>query len=168
VRGEINSVLGNRAPTYADLAAMSFLDQVVKETLRHRPSAIGVFAREAAEEVELGGYVLPKGALVHALSISVHHDERWFDSPETFDPDRFSPERINRIPPNAYFPFGIGPRICIGYSFARMEMMLAAIQLLQKFDLAPASGQSEPKPFPGVSLRPIGGMRLCCRPRHAD
>lgn len=165
VRAEIDTVVGDRPPTYADLAKLPFLDQTVKETLRHRPPAIGIFSREASEPVEIGGYRLPKGALVHAMSFNVHHDERWFDSPETFDPDRFSPERIGRIPPNAYFPFGIGPRICIGSSFARMEMMLAAIMLLQRFDLSPAAGQSEPKPFPGVSLRPIGGMRICCRPR---
>jgi cytochrome P450 len=166
VRVEIDTVLGDRPPTYADLAKLPFLDQTVKETLRHRPPAIGIFSREVSEPVEIGGYLLPKGALVHAMSYNVHHDERWFDSPETFDPDRFSPERIDRIPPNAYFPFGIGPRICIGSSFARMEMMLVAILLMQRFVLTPAPGQNEPKPYPGVSLRPIGGMRICCRPRH--
>ncbi|HEY4235110.1 MAG TPA: cytochrome P450 [Lacipirellulaceae bacterium] len=166
VRAEIDSVVGDRPPTYADLENLPILDQTVKETLRHRPPAIGIFSREVSEPVEIGGYLLPKGALVHAMSYNVHHDERWFDSPESFDPDRFSPERIDRIPPNAYFPFGIGPRICIGYNFARMEMVLVAILLMQRFVLTPAPGQIEPQPFPGVSLRPIGGMRLCCRPRH--
>lgn len=167
IRAEIDSVLGDRPATYADLAKLPLLEQTVNETLRHRPPAIGVFSREVSEPVEIGGYLLPKGALVHAMSFNVHHDERWFDSPETFDPDRFSSERIDRIPPNAYFPFGIGPRICIASSFARMEMMLAATMLLQRFDLTPAPGQNEPKPFPGVSLRPIGGMRICCQSRHA-
>lgn len=165
VRAELDDVLGEREATYADLAKLPFLDQTLKETLRHRPATIGVFSREAIEPVEIGGYTLPKGALVHAMSFTVHHDERWYDAPETFDPDRFSPARIERIPPSAYFPFGIGPRICIGNTFARMEMLLVAIALLRRFDLAPAPGQAEPAPYPGVSLRPVGGMRICCRPR---
>jgi len=166
VRAEIDAVLGDRPATYADLAKLPFLDQTVKESLRHRPPTIAIFSRQVSERVEIGGYWLPKGALVHVMSYNVHHDERWFDAPETFDPDRFSPERVGRIPPNAYFPFGIGPRACIGNSFARMEMMLVAVALLQRFTLAAAPRQVEPKPFPGVSLRPIGGMRLCCQSRQ--
>lgn len=157
---EIAMVVGDRRPTFHDLPKLIFLEQMINETLRHRSPAVGVFGREAIEDVEVGGWTIPKGALVHALSYTVHHDERWFPNPEVFDPDRFAPDKINSIHPHAYFPFGVGPRMCIGASFAKMELALTSATILQDFRLSPAEGQTEPTPYTDVTLRPKGGLRL--------
>jgi cytochrome P450 len=88
------------------------------------------------------------------------HDPRWFPDPETFDPDRFLPERQQGLPQFAYFPFGGGPRVCIGNAFAMMEMMLVAATLLQELQVQPAAGQGEAQPVAVLSLRPKDGVRL--------
>lgn len=162
---ELRNTIGNRLPGFTDLPRLIFLEQMVNETLRHRPPAIGVFGRQAVEEVGIGGYRLPKGAIAHALSYLVHHDERWFPQPNEFDPERFSPERSHQIHPHAYFPFGIGPRTCIGNHFAKMEMMLVVATLLQRFSISPAAGQCEPQPVSDVTLRPKGGLQIKLRTR---
>jgi cytochrome P450 len=94
----------------------------------------------------------------------VHHDERWFPDPDAFDPDRFAAGREEQIPACAYLPFGAGPRMCIGYSFAMTEMTLLTAMLLQRFTLAPAAGQEAPELDVKMSLRPKGGLRLALSP----
>ena len=116
-----------------------------KETLRRWPPAVGVFTRENTTDVEIDGWPLKKGSLVHILSYVVHHYARWFPEPTRFDPDRFLPEHCAWLPQFAYFPFGSGPRGCIGNTFATLEMMLVAASILQRFDLSLAPGQEEPE-----------------------
>jgi cytochrome P450 len=94
------------------------------------------------------------------------HDPRWFPNPEKFDPDRFAPGRVESIPPGAYFPFGAGPRACIGNHFAMTEMVLLTAMLLQRYTFGPAPGQGEPVPVAGMSLRPATGLRLSLTPRR--
>jgi cytochrome P450 len=163
---EVDAVLGGRAPTSADLPRLPLVERVVKETLRHYPPAVAVFARQAAREVEVGGWVIPRGGLVRVLTYVTHHDPRWYPDPDRFDPERFAPGRIEQIPPGAYLPFGLGPRTCIGNQFALMEMTLVTAMLLQRLTLSPARGQQEPSLHPGMSLRPVGGMPLELKPRH--
>jgi cytochrome P450 len=162
----VDAVLGGRAPTYADLPRLPLVERVVKETLRHYPPAVAVFARQAVREVEVGGWVIPRGGLVRVLTYVTHHDPRWYPDPERFDPERFAPGRVEQIPPGAYLPFGLGPRACIGNQFALMEMALVTAMLLQRLTLSPARGQQEPSLHPGMSLRPVGGMRLELKPRQ--
>ncbi|MGE0609152.1 MAG: cytochrome P450 [Pirellulales bacterium] len=164
-RDEVQSATGGTPPEFKHLSQMTFLDQMIHETLRHRPPVIALFAREAIQEVEIGGWTLPKGALVHVLPYTVHHDERWFPNPDEFDPERFSPLQLAKQQPYAYFPFGVGPRWCIGGHFAQMEIGLAAAVLLQEYEIEPAEGQSEPTAFSDLSLRPKGGLRLRMTPR---
>jgi cytochrome P450 len=157
---EVDAVLGGRPPTQQELPRLSYLGQVVKETLRLYPPAIGVFTRQAVNDVDIGGYSLKKGSLVQMLSYVTHRDPRWFPEPERFDPERFAPGRAESIPAFAYFPFGGGPRVCIGNQFALAEMVLVAATLLQnlRFELAPEQGPVKLKPQ--LSLRPEGGLRL--------
>jgi cytochrome P450 len=164
---EVDAVLAGRPPTYADLPRLGYTERVVKEALRHYPPAVGVFARQALQDLEIGDWTVPKGGIVRILSYVTHHDPRWFSEPERFDPDRFAPGQVEQIPPCAYLPFGAGPRVCIGNSFAMMEMTLVTALLLQRFTLAPAPDQGPPKLDPKMSLRPVGGMRLALTPRQS-
>lgn len=162
---EVGEALGDRAPGYADLPKLKYLERVVKEALRHRPPAIGAFARQATADTEIGGWVVPKGTIVRVLSWVTHHDPRWYPEPGTFDPDRFAPGRVEALPPGAYFPFGLGPRGCIGSQFAMTELILLTAMVLQRVVLTPAPGQAEPVPVAGMSLRPANGLPLVATAR---
>lgn len=162
---EVDRVLGGRPPTFADLPQLGAVERAVKESLRLYPPAIAVFARKAVQDVEIGGWTVPRNSVVRLMTYITHHDPRWFPDPERFDPDRFLPERFANVPACAYVPFGAGPRVCLGQSFAMMEMTLISTLLLQRFRLTPAPGQTTPALDPSMSLRPIGGMRLTLTPR---
>jgi cytochrome P450 len=160
VHRELDSVLGGREPSADDLPRLGYTERLVKETLRLYPPAIAVFMRQALAEVEIAGYKLPRDSLVQLFPYICQHDPRWFPEPERFDPDRFLPERQRTLPPFAYFPFGGGPRVCIGNTFAMMEMTLVAATLLQHLKVELAAGQGEAQPAALMSLRPRGEVRL--------
>jgi cytochrome P450 len=160
VHQELDAVLGGREPTANDLPRLSYTERVVKETLRLYPPAFAVFMRQAIADVEIGGCTLPRNSLVQLFPYVCQRDPRWFPEPETFDPDRFLPERQRTLPPFAYFPFGGGPRVCIGNTFAMMEMTLVAATILQHLKVELAPGQKEAHPVALMSLRPRGEVRL--------
>jgi cytochrome P450 len=160
VQQELDAVLGGREPTANDLPSLSYTERVVKETLRLYPPAIAVFMRQALADVEIAGYTLPRNSLVQMFPYICQRDPRWFAKPQTFDPDRFLPERQQTLPPFAYFPFGGGPRVCIGNTFAMMEMTLVAATLLQQLNVELAAGQEDTQPVALMSLRPKGEVRL--------
>lgn len=153
-RDELRAVCGIQAPTYADLSKLTFLNAVIRESLRMYPPAIGVFLRMATEDVTIGKYCVPKGSLISLSSLVTQRDPRWFPEPDTFDPDRFLPPRVDEIPHHAWFPFGAGPRVCIGQNFAMAEMMLITARLLQHLKVSYAPGQSDPVPIVTAALRP--------------
>jgi cytochrome P450 len=167
VQEELDVTLQTRTPTLADVSKLAYLTCVLKETLRLYPPAVGVFAREAREDLELAGYHVPEGSIVYAFSYVTHRDGRWFPEPERFDPLRFLAEREKQIPPFAYFPFGAGPRACIGAQFAMTEMTLIAACLLQRFDFSLAPDQGVPGFSTLLSLRPKGGLRMSVHARTA-
>jgi cytochrome P450 len=160
VHRELDAVLGDREPTAKDFPQLSYTERVVKETLRLYPPAIAVFMRQALADVEIAGYTLPRNSLVQLFPYICQHDPRWFPDPERFDPDRFLSERQQTIPPFAYFPFGGGPRVCMGNTFAIMEMTLVAATLLQHLKVELAAGQEEAQPVALMSLRPKSEVRL--------
>jgi cytochrome P450 len=169
VREEVDAVLGGRAATYHDVARLRYTEMAVKESLRLYPPSAFLFAREAAEDVELGGYLIRRGGWVFINPYVMHRDPRHFKDPEVFDPGRFAPGRADEVPAYAYLPFGGGPRICIGSTLATMEVVLVAATVLQRFAVGLAPGQPEVEPEVEVVLRPKGGlrMRLTARERPA-
>jgi cytochrome P450 len=163
---EVDGVVGGRPPTLADLPQLPFMAALVKETLRRYPPVPGVLMRRAIEDVHIGEWLVPKGSLVTIPFFVAQADARWFPQPERFDPARFEGDAARGLPRGAWIPFGAGPRVCIGNSFAAMEMTLALAMLVQRFTLRPAPGQAIPEPRMQVTLRPAGGLRLMLEARR--
>lgn len=134
MKAEIGSVLGNRPASLADMKQLKYTEMVIKETLRLYPTAWAV-SRETTEKTEIAGYEIPKNAPILVAPWTLHRDERWWDHPLEFRPERFSPENEAKIEKFAYFPFGGGPRICIGNAFAMMEAVLVLATIIQHVDL---------------------------------
>jgi cytochrome P450 len=159
---EIDEVLGSGAPTAETVPRLRALTMAFKEAMRLYPPAYMV-PREAAEDVEIGGYVVPRGSTVHLVPYVTQRDARWFDKPDTFRPERFAAEdTIHRA---AYFPFGLGPRACVGRALAMMEAPVALAVLLRHVRLRPAPGARPVEMEAQVSLHPKGGLRLAIEPR---
>jgi cytochrome P450 len=116
-------------------------------------------AREALAPVEIAGYAFPKGATFVMSTWAVHRDPRLFDDPTAFKPERWQNDLQRRLPRFAYFPFGGGPRICIGNRFAMMEAKLVLASAVQRFRFEPTP-ETAVRLFPSVTLRPRGGIRL--------
>jgi cytochrome P450 len=155
---ELRSVLNGRSPTPADMRAMPYTERVIQESMRLFPPAYG-FGREAVADCEIGGYDVPAGTTVFMSPWLMHHDARWFDEPQRFNPDRWSDGLAERLPRHAYLPFGGGPRICIGNTFAMMEAVLLLATIAQRFRLERVSDEPV-KPHTTITLRPHGGVTL--------
>ena len=155
---ELEEVLGGRAPTAEDLPRLRYADWVVKESMRLYPPAWGV-GREAVRECEVGGFRVPAGMQVFAFQWVVQRDPRWFRDPLAFRPERWGEESISQIPRYAYFPFGGGPRLCIGNYFATMEAVLLLATVARRFRLRLAEGRRI-ELMPAMSLRPKGGVLM--------
>ena len=113
LHAELDEVLDGRPPTIDDLPRLAYTDWVVTETLRLMPT-VWLLGREAIEPTEVGGYRVPKGHTLWMSQWVLHRDARNFEAPERFLPERWADGLARKIPRYAYFPFGGGPRICIG------------------------------------------------------
>lgn len=155
---ELKEVLNGRTPTLADVPRLEFTSKVIKETLRLYPPVFGVL-REPIDDDVVGGYRIPAGTTVAMNQIAVHYDPRFFDDPEVFDPDRWTSDFEATLPRFAYFPFGGGPRRCIGERFALLEatLVLATIGHRYCFDLA---SERELQLMPSVTTRPKHPIRV--------
>jgi cytochrome P450 len=134
---EVEDVLGKRRPCADDLGKLPWTTACLQESQRYF-SAVWTISRRAIEDDVIGGHHIRPGTTVLIPIHHIHHDPRWWPNPDTFDPSRFCPPDKDR-PRSAYLPFGGGRRICIGQSFALMEMVLMAAIMSQRFtfDLAP-------------------------------
>ncbi|HEY8203599.1 MAG TPA: cytochrome P450 [Pyrinomonadaceae bacterium] len=160
---ELDEVLGDREATLADLPRLKYTEQIVKESMRLYPPAYGL-GREAIGDCEIGGYQVPAGTQVFMFQWATQRDSRFFDKPLQFKPERWSEEFEARLPKFAYFPFGGGPRACIGASFAMMEIILVMATIGQRFRLELASDHPV-EIYPAMSLRPKDGVRVVVRDR---
>ncbi len=162
---EIHTVLGDKAPAVEDIPRLPYAEKVIKEAMRVYPPA-WILARQTVREVEIGGYRIPAKAFVSMSEWVTHHDPRWFPEPERFLPERWTEEFEKNLPKHAYFPFGAGPRGCIGRPLAMMEATLFLTTIMQRYEFRLAPGYRV-IPEPSLSLRPKGGVRgvLSLRPR---
>lgn len=160
---ELDAVLGGREPTVEDLPALSFTELVVKESLRLYPPA-WTLSRETVEEDEIAGWRIPIGAAVVMNPWTVHRDARFYEEPESFRPERWADGLEQRLPRFAWFPFGGGPRLCIGSGFALMEARLVLATLASRFRFERVPGD-EVELLPSITLRPKHGVKVRLRAR---
>jgi cytochrome P450 len=158
LHAEVDEALGGRMPTIEDLPHLPYARRVIDEALRLYPPAWGV-TRQSIGEDALGGYRIPADASVSLIIINVHHDPRFWDEPERFDPDRFTPERSEGRPAFAYLPFGAGPRLCIGNQFALTEAHLVLAAVAARFALRLVPGHPV-RPNPIFVLRTSDGLPM--------
>jgi len=161
---ELEAVLGGHPPSVADLPRLTYTENVVRESLRLYPPAYG-FGREALQDCEIGGYVVPKGTTLFMSQWVIHRSSRYFPDPEAFMPDRWADGLAKRLPKYAYFPFGGGPRICIGGGFAMMEAVLLLATIAQRFRLTLVPGHPIAL-YPSITLRPAYGVRVTLERRR--
>lgn len=155
---EYQHVLHDRPLMIADLPKLPYNRMVIEEAMRLYPPAWGL-GRRALGEDEIGSYSIPKGAYVLVFPYVTHRHPDFWERPDEFDPERFSPERVAGRPRFAYFPFGGGPRLCIGNQFALYEAQVILATILSRYHLQLVPGASV-TPEPLVTLRPRGGLRM--------
>lgn len=158
MRSEVESVLGDRTPTPADLPNLTYVRCVVEETMRLYP-AVWAIPRVAADDDEVGGYRIPRGDIVILVPWVTHRHPDFWPDPERFDPARFLPANRADAPRWAYFPFGGGQRQCIGNTFALMEAQLVLAMVAQRFQLH-ADPDAVVVPDASVTLRPGSPMPM--------
>ena len=160
---EWSNVLGGRAPTVEDLPRLVYSEYVITETMRLYPP-VYLIGREATTDLELGGYTVRRGTTVFLSQWVTHRDGRFYDNPLEFRPERWADGLAKRLPKYAYFPFGGGPRVCIGNGFAMMEaiLLLATFGQHYRFTLEP----EPPVTFDlGITLLPKDGIPAVLRRR---
>jgi cytochrome P450 len=165
LREELDARVGARPLVLDDLQHLPLLDAVTRETLRLYPPA-WIIGREVARPFELGGYDLVPPEQVVMSAYTSQRDPRFYTDPERFDPERWLDGRLAELPKFAYFPFGGGPRICIGNHFATMELSLVLATLLQQVTLQ-AAPDFALELDPVVTLRPKRGVRVRITRRRA-
>ena len=166
MRDEVDHVMAGKLPEATDLPSLDYMQRVIHEVARLRPS-IWWFARVAINDDEIAGQPIKAGTTVFISQYLIHTLPSIWKDPDTFDPDRFLPENIATRPKFAYFPFGAGPRVCVGSSFAMMEMQFTLAMIFREFDV---NVTSDPDPEFGtlITLRPRNDIfaRVLPRVRH--
>jgi cytochrome P450 len=158
LHAELDEVLDDRPPTLDDLPRLPYTSGVFAEALRLYPAAAMIF-RRALEDHPVGEYVIPKGGIVILSQYAMHRDPRFYPNPDAFDPDRWAPEVRDSRPRYSYFPFGGGPRVCIGEGFATMEGVLVLASIAQRW--RPRLLAEQPaKLDPRLGTRPSDELRL--------
>jgi cytochrome P450 len=160
---EVQEVLGGRPPTVEDLPRLRYAEGVVHESMRLYPPAY-IIGREALCDCEVGGYAVAKGTTLLLNAWAVQRDPRFWDRPEEFRPERWADGQAGRLPRYAYFPFGGGPRVCIGNTFAMMETVLVLAVLAPRYRFTVRPGYTA-RLWPTFTLRPLHGIPAVLTPR---
>lgn len=160
---EIDEVLDGRVPTVADLPRLVYTERVLKESMRLFPPVPGI-GRVAVADCTIGDYAIPRGTSFEIMQWVVHRDPRWYDDPDSFLPERWEGDFEKTLPKCAYFPFSVGPRVCIGNRFAMMEATLVLATVAQRFRLE-ADPAQRVEPFASITLRPAHGISARLRER---
>ncbi|HEX6777123.1 MAG TPA: cytochrome P450, partial [Ktedonobacterales bacterium] len=158
LQAELEEVLGGRVPTVADLEALKYTRMILEEVLRLYPAA-PLLSRKAIAADELQGYPIAANSMIMISPYAMHRHPAFWDEPERFDPERFTPERAAARPAFTYFPFGGGPRVCIGNHFAMMEAQLILATVAQRYQLRLLPGHPV-EPQVVVTLRPRYGVPM--------
>jgi cytochrome P450 len=158
MHGEIDTELEGRLPAAGDFARLKYTEKVFAEAMRLYPPAWAM-GRQALSDYRIDSYTIPAGSIILMSPWVMHHDPRYYPDPFKFDPERWTIEAREARPKFSYFPFGGGPRVCIGEGFAWMEGVLVIATIAQRWSLRLAAGEKvEPKPM--ITLRPARGMRM--------
>ena len=162
LHAEISDVLGGRTPAFEDLPDLKYTLMVFQEAMRLYPP-IWMITRSAIKSDEIGGYRVPANSEILLLPYITHRHPKYWEKPEEFSPEHFTPEKVAARPRFAHFPFGAGPRQCIGNNFALMEGQLIIATVAQKYRLRLANERTI-EPETSVTLRPRGGVIMELHP----
>ncbi len=161
---ELTTVLGGRTPTFADLPNLKYTKMIVEEAMRLYP-AVWLNSRTALADDEIGGYHIPAGSMILLSPLVTHHLPAFWKNSEDFDPERFTPERSIGRPRHAYYPFGGGPRQCLGDVFAMTEIQLTVAMVSQNFRLSLVPEHPvEQRAL--LTLEPRNGILVTLEPRN--
>ena len=161
---ELDHVLAGRLPTLTDLRQLTYTSMVLKEAMRLYPAA-WVIGRQAVEDVDILGEIIPKGSILDVYPYFIQRNAKYWDNPAHFDPERFSAENEANINKWAYIPFSTGPRVCVGNSFAMMEAQLLLATIASRYQLSlPAGHTVEVNPM--ITLNPKGGLPMILKQRQ--
>ncbi len=162
-RAEAIAQLNGRAASANDLDAMPFIKQILEEAMRLYPP-VGLLARNVVEEDELCGRIMRPNDTIFLPIWALHRHEMWWETPNAFDPGRFSSVNRARLDKYQYLPFGAGPRVCVGANFAMMQAQIILATLLQRFRFAPSL--PAPQAIMTMTVRPEPGIFLSLEPLH--
>ncbi len=165
LHGELDAALGGRLPGFADLPKLAYASMFLKESMRLYP-AFWMFTRTPLEDDEIGGHRIPADSVLVLSSYVTHRHRGFWRNPEGVDPERFAPENAAERPPFAYFPFGGGPRQCVGSRLAEMQTLVVLATIAQRYSLHLLPGHPV-EPQATLSLRPRHGVRMTLEPRRA-
>lgn len=156
-----------RVPSMEDLRRMQYLEQCIKESLRLYPS-VPLLARQISEDIQMGDHILPQGSLVCINVLATHRLPHLYPDPEKYLPERFSPENSAKLNACAFIPFASGPRICLGYKYAYLEMKTIISRILRNYTLETVPGKTEIKPAFRITLRATGGLWIRFQKRKGE
>ena len=147
IYNEIKQVTGDRYPTFSDRTSMPLLQAAIFETLRLSSVVPLNLSHKAMKKVNIKGFNIPKDTIVITNLWGIHHNEKYWENPFEFNPKRWLDDngKILTTKPFGYFPFSAGPRVCIGESFARMQMFIICSRLIKDFHFELPSGEKLPK-----------------------